>query len=715
MTLTQANRLLHFSCTLGTDVLLLTAFSGTEQFNQLFSYQLELISDTPNIQPKQLVGTPVRWSVQRADGSRRHWHGYVNQMALGDTEDGRRNYRLTVVPWLWFLTQTSDCKIFQDKTVPDIIKAVLGDYGFADYTPDFKGEHKKWEYCVQYRETDFNFISRLMEQEGIYYYFKHSDGAHKLIMADHSGAYYSLPESKVDLPTDIGGGAVTDHLNTWERRFEFVAGKYAQQDYNFETPSTDLKSEVKGLVDLPNITDYEIYDYPGEYPNLGDGKTETKLRMEAEEAQYELVEATSVCKTFQVGGKFKVGHHPDPAERDKAEVVISAIHHAGNEPMGYEGGSSAAGFDYRNSITCLPSSRIFRPVRSTPKPIISGIQTAIVTGPAGEEIYPDEHGRVKCQFHWDRYGKKDDKSSCWIRVSQNHAGPGFGGVYLPRINEEVVVSFLEGDPDRPLITGRVYHAENKPVYPLPDHKTRNTFRTRSSKGGEGFNELTFEDKKGDERLYLQAQKNMDVRVLNDSKERIYGNRHQIIGWEQDGKKGGDQRERVWEDKHQNVKKDLVRHVEGNSMLTVGHGDAESGGNVDIKIEKQKTETIGAGSDLTVAGPVNQKIDGPLSMTIGGNHHSKVGGDVAVEAGPANEIHLKAGMKVIIEAGMQISIVGPGGFIDIGPAGVTIQGIMVKINSGGAAGKGKGCKPKEPKEAKQAKPTEPQTSWKPENA
>ena len=511
MALQQKNRLLNLNTVLGEDVLFLTSFSGTEEFGRLFHYDLEMISDDPAIKPQDMVGSGITWSVELADNSRRHWHGFVSSLSRGDIDgENRRNYRVEVVPWLWFLTQTSDCKIFQDTTVPDIIDQVLGEYGFADYQPDFQLDHKEWEYCVQYRETDFNFLSRLMEQEGIFYYFKHSEGAHKLVLTDHKDGYYSLPESTVDFPTDTGSRAIDDHLTSWERRYLFVPGKYAQRDYNFKNPTDDLATDSNSLVDLNEIDKYELYDYPGEYPDKGVGTGETKVRIEAEETRHDVIAATSLCKTFQVGGRFSVGQHRD-SEEEGNEVVITSIQHAGSEAMSYETGVETS-FMYRNSISCMPSSRVFRTSRSTAKPIISGVQTAVVTGPPSEEIYPDKFGRVKCQFHWDRYGQKDDKSSCWIRVSQLHAGAGFGAISLPRIGEEVVVSFLEGDPDRPLITGRVYHAQNMPPYGLPDSKNISGVKTNSTKGGGGYNELKMDDTKDKELVTFHAQKDLDSTI-----------------------------------------------------------------------------------------------------------------------------------------------------------------------------------------------------------
>ncbi len=446
-------------------------------------------------------------------------------------------------------------------------------------------------------------------------------------------------------------------------------GAGRRTDYNFETPSKSLMTNSGAKIGLPGIDKYEVYDYPGEYPEKPRGERETRYRIEAEETAYDTIRGTSTCRTFSAGGKFKITKHSCRAEENKSYAIASIRHSATGVVYGTGGGSPAT--EYSNSFTCIPSNVVFRPPRITPKPIVSGIQTAVVVGPQGEEIHCDKYGRVKVQFHWDREGKKDQDSSCWIRVAHNLAGKKWGFFSLPRIGQEVVVDFLEGDPDRPLIVGSVYNAEQMPHYALPDDMTKSYIKTNTSKGGEGYNELLFEDQKDHERLYLHAQKDMDIRVRNDSTSRIFGNVHGIIGWEKDGQKGGDQREQIYQDKQLNVKRHEVTHVEGNKLLMVGNGDAGDGGNVDIVIEKKKTEDIGAGSDLTIGKDNRQKIGGTLSQTIGGDVHVKAGGNVAVESG--NEIHLKGGMKVIIEAGVQLSLVGPGGFVDIGPSGVTIQG------------------------------------------
>ena len=709
MALKQKNRLLGLKTPLGEDVLVLTAFSGDEEISGLFRFELEMISDDNSISAADIVGKNVTFSIDLPDGSPRLFNGFVSRFSAGNEEHGRREYRAEVVPWLWFLTRTSDCRIFQEKTVPEIIEQVFQDLGFSDYeTSQLKGEHPKRDYCAQYRETDFNFASRLMEEEGIFYFFKHEEGKHTLVMADQKGAYQDCGEKEVDYPRDYRPRAITDHITSWEHRYEFRTGKWSQTDYNFEdhparsekTPAKLLMTNEQTAVKLDKVDKYECYDYPGEYKNKGEGAAYTKIRMEEEEVAHDVVDAASTCRTFTPGGKFKVKSHRSSSEEGKT-VVITSIRHAATEPTAYETGEPIAE-DYSNTFTCIPDSVTFRPARTTPRPVIQGSQTAVVTGPAGEEIWPDKYGRVKVQFFWDREGERDENTTCWVRCMQTSAGKGWGSMFIPRIGQEVVVSYLEGDPDRPLLTGVVYNADQMPGYPLPDEKTKSYIKTNSSKGGEGYNELRFEDKKGKEQIFTHAQRNMDTRVGASSMEAVGGDRHLIVGGEKDGKKSGDQREMVYQDKHLKVHRNQIEHIGGDMQLLVG--GIEGDGNQEIAIKGDKKELIGANDHLHVKADRNEKVDVNQSLTVGNNQQEKVGMKHALEAGM--EIHLKAGMKVVIEAGLQMTIKGPGGFVDIGPAGVTIQGTMVNINSGGAAGVGSGSSPTAPEDPQEAAPTEP---------
>lgn len=514
MALTQANRHIKLSTPLGPDALLLVAFSGQEEMSRLFQFQLEMISDNSDIQAKDIVGKNITFSIERTEGAVRYFNGFVSRFSAGDEEQGRRNYRAEVVPWLWFLTRTTDCRIFQNKKIPDILSQIFGDLGFTDFRLNLKQSHKKWDYCVQYRESDFHFASRLMEQEGIFYYFKHENGKHVMVIADHKGAYYDCEESQVDFPPSVGESMLKDRITAWQHDYEFCSGKWAQTDYNFETPSTSLMTKTSSLVSLPGIDKFEVYDFPGAYAQKSDGDAESKMRMEEIEAGFDTVSGQSGCKTFGTGAKFGIGVHRSPSEEGK-RYVLTSVGHEGREAMAYEtGGGSPGEFDYRNYFRCLPDSVVSRPARTTRKATISGLQTAIVVGPAGEEIYVDKYGRVKVQFHWDREGKKDENSSCWVRVSQTNAEKGFGAMHIPRVGSEVIISFMEGDPDQPMIVGRVYHAENMPPYGLPDSKTISGIKSKTYKGS-GYNEMIMDDTKGKELIRIHAQYDMSTTVEHD--------------------------------------------------------------------------------------------------------------------------------------------------------------------------------------------------------
>jgi type VI secretion system secreted protein VgrG len=711
----QSPRTLGLKTPLGEDVLLLTAFRGEEGMSRLFRFELQMLSDNNAIQAADLVGKNVTWSVKQNDGSPRHFNGFVSRFFAGDEDKkGRRAYRAEVVPWLWFLTRTADCRIFQDKTVVEIIEQIFADLGFSDFEKaQVKGSHPQRTYCVQYRETDFNFVSRLMEEEGIFYFFKHQDGKHLLVLGDQKGAYADCTEKEVDYPQDFGSQAVEDFLVAWEHQYEFTTGKWAQTDYNFEdhparsekTPSKLLMTEQQTQVSLPGITKYEVYDFPGEYAKKNDGDSLSKWRMEEEEAGFDVVQAGSLCKSFTPGGKFKVRQHLCKAE-EKKSYVITAIEHRAIEPVGYESlpadSEKAEAWDYSNRFTCIPDSVNFRPERTTRRPLLHGLQTAVVVGPAGEEIYTDKYGRVKVQFFWDREGQRDDKTTCWIRVAQMLAGKNWGAMAIPRIGQEVVVSFQEGDPDQPLVVGSLYNADQMPPYTLPDEKTKTYLKTNSSPGGDGYNELRLEDKAGKEQIFLHAQRNMDVRVRADSMETVVGDRHLIVGTDQDGK-SGDQCEMIYRDKHLKVHRDHQEHVGGDMKLLVGGIDGP--GNQHIIIQADKKESVGGSSHLQIAQDRVEKIDLNQSLNVGMNQEEKVGLKHALEAG--TEIHLKAGMTAVIEAGVQLTLKVGSNFIDINPAGIFIQGVMVNINSGGAAGSGSGSAPASPQAPDKAAPAEPQ--------
>jgi len=527
MPYTQENHQLGIETPLGADALLLMRLSGREEMSRLFRFELEMLSEDDGLPAPAIVGKNVTFWVNDAQGEPRYFNGIVNRFAYCGRGDRLSIYRAEVVPWLWFLTKTTDCRIFQSKSVPDIIKQIFGDLGLTHFKLDLQGKHPTWDYCVQYRESDFNFVSRLMEEEGMFYFFQHEKGKHTLVVADHKDACKDAKEKEVEFKSKLTEGFVSDHIWRWEHQYEFRTGKWAHTDYNFETPSTSLMSNTSSVVKLDGISKFEQYEYPGGYEERGDGDAAAKLRMEEEEAGFDVVQGEGHCRSFSPGAKFKMTGHHSPREKDKGYVITAVEHRAGNENSYWneEAGEVQA---YTNAFRCIPDAVMFRPARTTTKPLIQSVQTAVVTGPPGEEIFTDKHGRVKVQFHWDREGKKDDKTSCWIRVSQVHAGKGWGGIDIPRIGEEVVVSFLDGDPDRPLITGRVYNAEQPPPFGLDgaDNATNKVISGMKSKTykGAGYNELIMDDTPGKELIRVHGQYDMDTTIEHDDRQHIKNDR-----------------------------------------------------------------------------------------------------------------------------------------------------------------------------------------------
>ncbi len=683
---TQERRSLAVTSDLGPDAFLLLGFNGTEAISNLFTYQLELASEQDGISPNDVVGKGLTWCVRQVDADPRYFHGLVNRYAAGPRgERGLFSYRAEVVPWLWFLTRTTDCRIFQDMTSLDIIKAVFDELGFSDYdVADCKGPFAKREYCVQYRETAFNFVSRLMEQDGIFYYFKHEEGKHKLVMADAKSAYFDCAEAEVNYSR---GSLAPNHVYSWEHRYEFRSGKWTRTDYNFITPSTSLLTSTPTVLEQPGLDKYELFDYPGDYYVKGDGDPVTKIRMEEDEAAYDIVHGASRNCTFTPGGVFELKNHEVPSE--KGRYLITAVQHEASEAS-Y--GASGGGGDYSNQFRSIPAAVIFRPERVTPRAVVRGPQTAVVTGPGGEEIFVDKYGRVKVQFFWDRRGKKDDKSSCWIRVSENWAGKNWGLVAHPRMGQEVVVDFLEGDPDRPLITGRVYNAEQMPPYDVPANKTQTGIKTRSSKGGgtANFNEIRFEDLKGEEQLFIHAEKNQDIEVENDETHWVGHDRKKTIDNDETTLVKRDRTETVDRDEKITIHANRTEEVDKEEKITIHGGRTEE---VDkdesITIHQNRTEEVDKNESITIHGSRTEQVDKDESITIDGGRTEKVAKDetVGIDGNRSHTIGkndtLDVGKVLTITAGDQISITtGQASIVMKKNGDITITGKNITITGSG---------------------------------
>jgi type VI secretion system secreted protein VgrG len=646
---TQEARRVSMTSPLGEDVLLLTSFQIEEEMSRPFVGVLDILSEKRDIAAADIVGKAVGVTVTLDKESPRYFHGMVSAFeSSGLGARGLRRYRAEIAPWPWFLSRTSDLRIFQDKSVKEIVEQIFDDAGFSDYEASLTGTYEKRDYCVQYRESDLDFVQRLLEEEGIFYFFRHEETKHVLVLADDKSAYQDCDEAEVKFSD---GQLDEAHIVDWTHRFEFRPGAYAHTDYNFETPATSLMSTTKTIVDLPDATKYELYDYPGLHAKKAQGDPRAKVRMEEQETPFSAASGGSSCVSFMVGGKFKLKlYEPDETQEGTGHVITSVSHHASDDS--YTSGKSTG--EYWNSFRCIRDDVLFRPRRRTHKPFVEGPQTATVVGPSGEEIYTDKYGRVKVQFHWDREGKKDEKSSCWLRVAQVWAGKQWGAHVWPRIGQEVLVDFLDGDPDRPIIVGAVYNADQMPPYELPANQTRSGIKSRSTKSGtaENFNEIRFEDKKDSEEIYVHAEKDMKRVVENDD----------VLEVGLVKKNKGDQTITVHNDHSTTVK-------EGKHTTTVEKGDV-------LLLVKQGKHTIqvDTGDDMLQVKTGNRTVQ----VDTGNDTHKVSAGNRSAEISAGNDSTNVAAGKSSVEAMQSIELKVGGNSIKIDQSGITIKGMMVTI-------------------------------------
>ena len=678
----QTDRPIQITTPLGENKMFATALRGREALSELFHFELETIAELgTDVAFDKMLGKLVTVTIMpRSDetSEKRYFNGMVKRMAQGERTEEFTRYYLEIVPQFWLQTRVSRSRIFQQKTVPDILKEVLTG---LDVSWEIQGDFKSREYCVQFQETDFNFACRLMEEEGIFYFFKHTQSGHQMVLANTPQSHPDIPYSSTVHYEEFFGHAPQDErIYDWSKAQEIRSGKYTVWDEHFQLPYKNFAAN-KSILDSVQVgrdghklaagggASLEVYEFPGEYSRHFDGINKgggdqadhlqwifdensrtVDVRMQQEAAQALLIEAKSGHAGLTAGHRFTLKDHFS----DDGKFVLTGVEHEAKQPIGVE--SEEEAFTYQNSFTCIPAALPFRPQRTTPVPSVRGVQLATVVGPSGEEIYTDKYGRIKVQFHWDREGQNDISSSCWMRVGTFWAGKNWGAIHIPRMGQEVVVAFEEGDVDHPIVVGSVYNADMMPPYTLPDKKTVSTVKSRSTKKGQptNYNELRFEDLKGKEQVFFHAERDKDERVKKESREWVGGNRHKIVKQSQ--------KEKVEVDKHSTI---------------VSNYTEETGGNHHIHTK----------------GNVVEKTDGKMSLTVGTSNEQKSGTKFAHEAG--TEIHLKAGVNVVIEGGVQVTLKGPGGFVDISPAGVTIQGIMVLINSGGAAGSGSGSSPDSP--------------------
>ena len=642
MSYTQDQRLFEFTTPLADNDLVIRDFRGVERVSGVFQFELGLVSHDDAIEADKLISQRVTLRIETVDGDR-HWTGFISrferlgEMKVDGEDDVYTEYACEIVPLLAFLARDEGSRIFQNKTVRDIVEELLQQFQISDYEFHLSGSYEPIEYCVQYHETTLDFIERILERAGIYYFFQHEAERELLVFTDNRDNIPQLEQDRIEFHDE--GLTEADVINRIKRRQALRSGRVIMRDYNFEKPRSPVEVSVDTLIRSGDNANYERYLYPGGFADNEQGEEVARLLMESEEAEHEVLDGESNARLLTPGYSFELEGHPDDALNES--MLVLEVRHEGRNNLGRGGGESY----YRNRFSVMPSRVQYRPVAKRRRARVEGPHTAIVVGPPNEEIFTDKYGRVKVKFHWDRAAGADDKSSCWLRVAQMWAGRQYGAFFLPRIGMEVIVQFLEGDPDRPLVTGCLYNGDNMPPYDLPAEATKSTIKTNSSKGGGGFNELRFEDKKGDEQLFINAQKDMDLRVGNDRRD--------------------------WTEKNHNlvVKGDRADETSGNHNAFVkGNHVAEAGGD----------------HHLSVAGL--------QAIKIGGSHSLKVGSDIAEscvnhsEAASGNW-YVNAGGSVVIEAGSAITLKVGGSFVKVAGDGVYISGPMIYINSGGSAGSG----------------------------
>ena len=705
----HANHTIQFDYP-GGDNLQVKAIVGKEKLSGLFKFQMDLISNDGNLDFKTVVGQKVTAKLfidddsSKGDGGYRYFNGIITEFSyLGFEYEDVYRYRATVRPWFWLLTRTSDCRIFQKMKVPDIVKEVFKLNNMVDFKLNLKATYREWEYCVQYNESDYDFISRLLEQEGIYYFFKHEDGKHVMVMVDDPSSHEVFPGfDSVPFNAGFAGASlVEDSLHYCAETKNITPSTYTIQDYDFEHPKADLlarfknepKTKGKSAYDHP-LSDPEIFSYPGEYVVRNEGNNYAEIRLQELQCRWERMNASGDCRGLAPGCTFTLKESPRE-DQNKKYLTVSIKHKMHNHDY-RSGQSSFEGEDeltpYQCEIEAIDAIGIrFRAPRTTPKPIVQGPQTAVVVGPSGDEIYTDEYGRVKVQFHWDRYGQNDENSSCWMRVSTMWAGTKWGGIHIPRIGQEVIVNFLEGDPDRPLITGSVYNGNCMPPYELAAHKTQSGIKSRSTTGGsaDNFNEIRFEDRIGEEELYIHAEKNHTNITENDRNENVGHDRTCKVGHDYKLDVGNDALVNIGYGDGKgsysmNVCQDRIESVSnGDYKIAVDTGSRELFINTNDKIEVKGNQTVVVAKTLD-SQCKDFKMTGSATM-VAKSPDVKIQGAANTYIGDAA---IKMNGTTIDVKGATINITGTGALnlacgassVKLSAAGVKISGPIVNINS-----------------------------------
>ena len=631
--ITQNERLLKVYTPLDFDVLLIDGFAGYEGISQPFYFDLRLLADVQTgkdrrVDPRKLVGSAVSIEIELNQGRKRFISGIIQSFTKQQQQDRFACYRAEVAPWISLLDLRSNCRIFQNKTVPDVISTIVGESGFSDhFRSDLAKTYTAWDYCVQYRETDLTFISRLMEAEGIAYYFEHGeDRTHRFVLVDTPEAFKDCPgSSKFLFDPEAGIGGFDDTISAWAIRQQLLSGKWTLRDRHFEMPTNPLEVCEDSVLANNINRNLERYDFPGGYVKQfnapekrldsirREGEKLVRLRMEADEARQCVIEGAGHCRAMVSGHKATV--EANGTAGIEGNWLLATVRHSALQHPDYLT-QGRAGEGYSNTFTAIDSSNGYHPLRTTPKSVVYGPQTATVVDEnpePSEEIWPDKYGRVRVRFHWDREGK----SACWVRVSQAWAGKAWGQQWIPRVGDEVVVAFLDGDPDCPLIVGFVYNHDNMPPFTLPDNKTQSGLVTRSSPGGgtEDYNMIRIEDKAGSEEIYVHAQKALKAMIEQDESRSVGNNRDTIIT--------------QYDSRTVEKGNDELKVQTGNRTVTVSMGDRK------VEISQGNDSLNVSLGNITVQAPAGTHKSQAMQIELNGTAAIKLScGASSIEMNPA---------------------------------------------------------------------------------
>jgi type VI secretion system secreted protein VgrG len=644
-------------------------FRATERISEPYALHVAMASAS-QIQYDDVIQKEALLTVSGAETDR-HFHGIVRKFEHTGRSGQKYLYQAEIVPSMMLLSLEQDCRIFQNKKgqglkVQDIVAQVFREAGIPADRCEFRLKNKDYhrKFCVQYRETDMDFICRLLQEEGIFYFFEHSKDKHVMVFADDTVHYKPIEGTQRVIfrpPSGLNPEKESISYIDFSRRLR--PGTYTHSNYNFKKPSVDL--EIKEKTKNAKQQKFEIYDYPGQYGLEDRGKRLAKTHLEAGKALEEQANGTSTCPRLVAGFTFNLDGH-DFKDFNR-EYLLVGVSHTGQQPQALEEqGGAGAGANYSNNFLAIPSSVSYRPLKTIEKPYVRGMQSATVVGPKGEEIYTDEWGRVRVQFHWDRLGKSDEDSSCWIRVGQMWGGVGWGAQFIPRVGDEVLVDFMEGDPDWPIIVGCVYNEANQPIYDPTKNKTQSGIRTRSYPDGPGFNELRFEDKLGEEHIYLQGEKDWNILIKNDKGQDV----------------GRDEMLSVGNDRTKTVGTNQIETIGANMSLTVAQSKTESvGSNASLSVGGTKTESVALASAENVGGAKALTVGGALAFSVAGAMNTAVGLAQAEEVGLVKKTMV--GQSYDITAGDSVKITCGKSMIELAKDGtITIRGIWLDITGSG---------------------------------